>query len=66
MIEIKNHVVIPLSDGTKLSARIWYPKNSSPAPAILEYHPYAKRYATAKRDEIAHGFFARHGYVSID
>lgn len=64
-LRIEDDVAIMLPDGTRLSARIWFPKAKKPCPAVLEYHPYAKRYATAKRDEIAHGFFARQGYVSI-
>ncbi len=65
MSRIIDHVVIPLSDGTCLSARIWFPNTSNPTPAILEYHPYPKRYVTADRDEIGHGYFAEQGYVSI-
>ena len=65
MVKIVDHIVIPLSDGTKLSARIWFPVTDQPAPAILEYHPYPKRYVTADRDEIGHGYFAEQGYVSI-
>jgi len=64
-VEIDDQVWIPLSDGTRLSARIWFPAVAQPHPAILEYHPYPKDYATARRDEIAHGYFASRGYVSI-
>jgi putative CocE/NonD family hydrolase len=62
---IDDDVVIGLKDGTRLSARIWRPKTPGPWPAVLEYHPYPKRYATARRDEIAHGWFADAGYVSV-
>lgn len=65
MVEISDNVLIPLSDGTNLSARIWFPKKEGCYPAILEYHPYPKRYVTADRDEIGHGYFAAKGYVSI-
>ncbi|MEM8859761.1 MAG: CocE/NonD family hydrolase [Chloroflexota bacterium] len=65
MTKIHDHTIIPLSDGTQLSARIWFPDHNDPAPAILEYHPYPKRYVTADRDEIGHGYFAEQGYVSI-
>jgi len=64
-MRIEDNAAIPLPDGTRLSARIWFPETDAPCPAILEYHPYPKRYATARRDEIAHGYFARQGYVSI-
>ncbi len=64
-MNIKDNVWIQLSDGIKLSARIWFPEKQGCYPAILEYHPYPKRYVTAERDEISHGFFAEHDYVSI-
>ena len=58
---------IPLSDGRKLSARMWQPvgKKFFPAPAILEYLPYRKRDGTAIRDEGNHPAFAGQGYVCI-
>ncbi|HEX4504959.1 MAG TPA: CocE/NonD family hydrolase, partial [Alphaproteobacteria bacterium] len=61
------HVVIPLSDGTQLSARIWMPEgaNAHPVPAILEYMPYRKRDHNRNRDEMAHGYFAGHGYACL-
>ncbi len=64
-VRIEDHVKIRLSDGVYLSARIWFPPSSEPCPAILEYHPYPKRYTTAKRDEIAHACFAERGYVAL-
>ena len=56
-----------LSDGTRLSARIWMPKDaaSSPVPAILEYLPYRKSDGTALRDETMHPAFAAHGYACV-
>ncbi|WP_249975762.1 CocE/NonD family hydrolase [Vreelandella olivaria] len=58
---------IPLSDGTRLAARIWLPVNAEaqPVPAILEYLPYRKRDGTAIRDELTHPYFAGHGYACI-
>ena len=46
--EIEN-TFIPLSDGTKLAARIWLPEDAekNPVPAILEYLPYRNATATA-------------------
>ncbi len=64
-VRIEEDLRIPLPDGTELSARVWFPETTEPQPTILEYHPYPKRYATAERDEIAHGFFAERGYVAI-
>lgn len=58
---------IPLADGTRLSARVWMPDDSSqnPVPAILEFLPYRKRDGTCARDEITHPHFARHGYACL-
>ncbi len=64
--EIENQW-IPLSDGSRLAARIWLPADAerSPVPAILEYIPYRKRDHKAIRDSEIHGFFARHGYAGV-
>ncbi|WP_336823241.1 CocE/NonD family hydrolase [Sporosarcina sp. USHLN248] len=64
--EIK-HIWIPMSDGTRLSARIWLPEDAeqNPVPAILEYIPYRKDDFTALRDSLRHPYFAGHGYASI-
>ncbi|MBL4953660.1 CocE/NonD family hydrolase [Neobacillus sp. YIM B02564] len=61
------HVWIPMSDGTRLSARIWLPEDAeqNPVPAILEYLPYRKNDFTALRDSVRHPYFAGHGYASI-
>ena len=58
---------IPLSDGTRLAARIWMPEDAerSPVPAILEYIPYRKRDFTRARDEPIHRYFAGHGYAAV-
>ncbi len=63
----KEHVWIPMSDGAKLAATIWLPKdaNENPVPAILEYLPYRKDDFTAIRDSARHPYFAGHGYASI-
>lgn len=56
---------IPMSDGVRLAARIWLPRDAydSPVPAILEYIPYRKRFGTAVRDEQTHHYLAGHGYA---
>ncbi len=61
------HVWIPMSDGVRLSARIWLPETAErePVPAILEYIPYRKRDGTRLRDDPTHGYWAGHGYASI-
>jgi len=60
-------VGIIMSDGCRLSARIWMPHNAStqPVPAILEYLPYRKRDGTIYRDELTHPYFAARGYACI-
>lgn len=45
-----------LSDGTRLSYRIWLPESEEPLPTILEYLPYRKTDGTRGRDNPMHGF----------
>lgn len=61
------HTWIPMSDGTRLAARIWMPEDAhaEPAPAILEYIPYRRRDNTRDRDDIMHPWFAAHGYACV-
>tara|TARA_R110000751_G_scaffold62237_3_gene128545 strand:- start:1422 stop:3437 length:2016 start_codon:yes stop_codon:yes gene_type:complete len=55
---------IVMSDGTRLSARLWRPEDDSEqVPAILEFLPYRKRDGTCARDALTHPYFARHGYA---
>ena len=51
-----DHTWIPMSDGTRLAARIWLPEDAErdPVPAILEYIPYRKGDAFARRDSTHH------------
>ena len=55
-IRIAEHIWIPLSDGTRLGARLWLPEDDAKVPAVLEYIPYRKRDGTRGRDEPMHGF----------
>nr|WP_158818748.1 CocE/NonD family hydrolase [Methylocapsa sp. S129] len=66
-VTIIEHFFIPLSDGARLAARLWLPKDAvqKPVPAILEYIPYRKRDGTRGRDEPMHGWFAAQGYGAI-
>ena len=66
-VEVLDPVFIPLSDGTRLAARIWLPKDAgdNPVPAILEYLPYRRHDGTAVRDALTHPYFAGHGYASV-
>ncbi len=61
------HGWIPLSDGTRLAARIWMPDgaDTAPVPAILEYLPYRKRDGTCVRDESTYPTFAGAGYAGV-
>ncbi len=58
---------LPLSDGTRLAARMWLPADAAhrPVPALLEYLPYRKRDFMRGRDGPMHYYFAGHGYASI-
>ncbi|MGR3615663.1 MAG: CocE/NonD family hydrolase [Paracoccaceae bacterium] len=58
---------ITLSDGCRLSARVWRPVDASddPVPAVLEFLPYRKRDGTCARDALTHPYFAARGYACI-
>lgn len=65
-VEIIHHSWIEMSDGIKLSAKLWQPKKAGKTKgAVLEYLPYRKDEFTALRDEIRHKYFAGMGYTSI-
>ncbi|SFQ30823.1 hypothetical protein SAMN05421810_10636 [Amycolatopsis arida] len=61
------HVWVPMSDGTRLAARVWrpVPSDDEPVPAVLEYIPYRKHDLTAWRDSIHHPYIAGHGYACV-
>ncbi|MBV7671781.1 CocE/NonD family hydrolase [Streptomyces halstedii] len=63
----EKHVTIPMSDGIRLSARIWRPASpdTGPVPAVLEYIPYRKNDLTSTRDAIHHPYIAGHGYACV-
>ena len=64
--EIEN-LWIPLSDGTRIAARLWLPEDAghAPVPALLEYLPYRKRDGTAWRDALTHPYLTGHGYACV-
>jgi len=66
-VQVEENIWITLSDGCRLSARLWLPDEARqcPVPAILEYIPYRKRDGTRARDEPMHGYFAEHGYAAV-
>ena len=58
---------ITLSDGCRLSARVWMPEDAglTAVPAVLEYIPYRKRDGTLDRDTLMHPYVAGHGYATV-
>ncbi len=56
-----------MRDGTRLSARVWMPRDAeeNPVPVILEHLPYRKRDGTIQRDQFSHPWMAGHGYCCI-
>ncbi|GGX50990.1 peptidase S15 [Tateyamaria omphalii] len=66
-IEEQPDLGITLTDGTRLSARMWRPVDSTddPVPVILEYLPYRKRDGTCARDALTHPYFAQRGYACL-
>ena len=66
-IRIEADLRIPLSDGRRLSARLWIPidADKNPVPALVEYAPFRHRDFTYPRDAVIHPWFAGHGYASI-
>jgi putative CocE/NonD family hydrolase len=58
---------VPMSDGTKLAARLFLPEGADkhPVPAILEYIPYRRRDSTRDGDNLTHPWFAAQGYACV-
>lgn len=67
-VKVVENEWITLSDGVRLSSRLWLPESEAPLPAILEFIPYRKTDGTRGRDEPMHGYFSGHGYnvVRVD
>lgn len=63
--EVQEILWIPLSDGTRLAAKLWRPLGSGPVPAIVEYLPYRTHDGTRTRDQGLHGYLAGHGYACL-
>lgn len=66
-VEETEHLWIPMSDGTRLAARLWRPVSADvePVPGVLEMIPYRKRDLTAQRDSIHHPYMAGYGYACL-
>ncbi|MDQ2091100.1 CocE/NonD family hydrolase [Marimonas arenosa] len=64
--EIEDQGIV-LSDGCRLSARVWRPVDAGddPVPVILEYLPYRKRDGTCARDALTHPYLAKRGYACV-
>ncbi|MFD1984351.1 CocE/NonD family hydrolase [Mesorhizobium newzealandense] len=60
--EIEN-IWIPMSDGTKIAARIWLPEDAehSPVPVLMDYIPYRKREDTSGM----YPYLASYGYACV-
>lgn len=56
---------IPMSDGRRLAARLFLPKDPTPVPAVLEYIPYRRRDGTRLGDDAMHLWFAANGYAGV-
>jgi len=66
-VRMFENIWIPLSDGTRIAARVWLPEDAdtNPVPAILEYIPYRKRDNTRLGDETRHPYLASYGYACV-
>ncbi|MGD8567409.1 MAG: CocE/NonD family hydrolase [Gammaproteobacteria bacterium] len=58
---------IPMPDGCRLAARIWFPEGAehNPVPAILDYNPYRRRDHTRRGDSRMMPYLAGHGYAGV-
>ncbi|PAQ08910.1 CocE/NonD family hydrolase [Mesorhizobium temperatum] len=64
--EIEN-IWIPMSDGTKIAARVWLPEDAehNPVPVLMEYIPYRKRDSRRLHEETFHPYLASFGYACV-
>ena len=60
--EIAN-IWIPMSDGTRIAARMWLPEDAedNPVPVLMDYIPYRKREDT----DGMYPYLASHGYACV-
>ncbi|MDT5363870.1 MAG: uncharacterized protein QOC69_5632 [Mycobacterium sp.] len=63
-IRIVDPVWIPMRDGRRLAARVWFPETPV-APAVLEAIPYRRGDISLVDDEMRYRYVAAHGYVCI-
>ncbi|CDX52924.1 Peptidase S15 [Mesorhizobium plurifarium] len=64
--EIEN-IWIPMSDGTRIAARVWLPDDAEndPVPVLMEYIPYRKRDSRRLLEETLHPYLASFGYACV-
>ncbi len=64
---VRAGIWIPMSDGTRLAARIWLPDDAEadPVPAVLEVVPYRLNDGTTAGDHQQMTWFAGHGYAGV-
>ena len=64
---VRTGLFIPMSDGTRLAARVWLPDDadSDPVPAVLEAVPYRLNDGTVAGDHQQMTWFAGHGYAGV-
>ncbi len=61
---ILRNVVVPMRDGTRLSADVYLPRGDGPFPALVERTPYGKE-ASIEVQIGAPQFFTDHGYAVV-
>ena len=66
-VEVIEHLWIPLSDSTRLAARVWLPADARehPVPAIFEYLPYRLSEGTAVGDHAQMHHLVQNGYAGV-
>ena len=65
-VDIIEHQWIPLSDGVRLSVKLWVPvpkKEGEKFPVVLEAIPYRKDDVSLWDDSVRMAYFAGHGYI---
>lgn len=65
-VNIEEHVRVPLSDGVRLSVKLWKPvprEEGETFPVIMEAIPYRKDDVSLWDDSVRMAYFAGHGYL---
>lgn len=67
-VEVTAHIWIPMSDGIRLSAKVWRPVPSHEGetfPVVLEAIPYRKDDVSLWDDSVRMAYFAGNGYLCV-